>query len=158
MKKDVLSLVRMRKKLLFVVLVYILGASTTGNHDIFSTSLFCLWQLYLNQIIRNGSRLIIQLLFLVIVRCGNYYPCSWNPCKFGHCVAMYPSPNLQAYVRPVENLITRDIDDSIEEDIFFTSPAFSRWEDASEYCISNDASLLDMSINTSILRYIPYKY
>ena len=95
---------------------------------------------------------------MVIVRCGNYYPCSTNPCgEHGQCIAMYPSPNLQAYDRSVEKLIPWDLNDSHEEDIFFASPAFSKWEDASEYCRSNDASLLDMSINTSILRYISYK-
>ena len=99
---------------------------------------------------------------LFLVRSGNYYPCSWNPCNpnnddppTGQCIAMYPSPNLEAYVHPVasrQKSIQEDLNDSKENDIFIISPQYSRWEDASEYCVANDAALLEISINSSISR------
>ena len=92
----------------------------------------------------------------VLVRGGNYYPCSWNPCgDHGQCISMYPSPNLQAYSLPVTSRYragSESLTPSIEEDIFLISPLYSRWEAASEFCMANDAALLDISVNNNIVR------
>ena len=155
MKGQLLTIKMGRKYSLTLIIVYILASFQTGNFNTFSIHWF--WPIICS--IHLTNRFIIQLLLSVLVRCGNYYPCSTNPCgEKGQCIAMYPSPNLQAYIRPVDKIVPEDLNGSSDRDIFFTSPTFSRWEDASEYCISNDASLLDMSINNSILRYISYKY
>ena len=93
---------------------------------------------------------------LILARCGNYYPCSINPCENdGQCIAMYPSPNLEAYEEPVVSRYKFDSKDwNITEagNIFLMSPTFSKWEDAANYCIANDASLLELNMNNSILR------
>ena len=93
---------------------------------------------------------------LILARCGNYYPCSINPCENdGQCIAMHPSPNLEAYEEPVVSRYKFDTKDwNIAEagNIFLMSPTFSKWEDAANYCIANDASLIEISVNNSILR------
>ena len=68
---------------------------------------------------------------------------------------MYPSPNLHAYDQPIvsKDMINQEnATHSAGNDIFFLSTAYSRWEDASEFCNANDASLLEISINDSIIR------
>ena len=55
---------------------------------------------------------------------------------------MYPSPNLEAYEEPVVSRYKFDTKDwNIAEagNIFLMSPTFSKWEDAANYCIANDA-------------------
>ena len=96
------------------------------------------------------------LLFRVIVQCGNYYPCSWNPCgDHGQCISMYPSPNLKAYSLPflsnykVGSTLSTS---SNEKDIFFITPPYSKWEDASAFCIENDASLLEVTLSNNFSR------
>ena len=93
----------------------------------------------------------------ILARCGNYYPCSTNPCdNDGQCIAMYPSPNLAAYEQPVVSRyksVSKDWNDTeAAGSIFLMSPTFSKWEDAANYCIDNDASLLELNMNNSILR------
>ena len=68
---------------------------------------------------------------------------------------MYPSPNLAAYEEPIVSRYKFDSEDwngTENESIFLMSPTFSKWEDAENYCIANDASLLELSSNNSILR------
>ena len=93
---------------------------------------------------------------LILARCGNYYPCSINPCENdGQCIAMYPSPNLEAYEEPVVpryKLDSKDWNNTEAGNIFLMSPTFSKWEDAANYCVANNASLLELNMNNSILR------
>ena len=96
------------------------------------------------------------LLFRVIVQCGNYYPCSWNPCgDHGQCISMYPSPNLKAYSLPMlpHYKVGAGLSTSSNiKDIFFITPPFSKWEDASTFCIENDASLLEVTLSNNFSR------
>ena len=69
---------------------------------------------------------------------------------------MYPSPNLAAYEQPVVSRYKFESKDWNDTEaaggIFLMSPTFSKWEDAANYCIDNDASLLELNMNNSILR------
>ena len=81
---------------------------------------------------------------MILARCGNYYPCSTNPCQNdGQCIAMYPSPNLEAYEAPVVSRYRFDSEDwnnTEAGNIFLMSPTFSKWEDAANYCIAKDTT------------------
>ena len=68
---------------------------------------------------------------------------------------MYPSPNLAAYEQPIVpryKFNSKDWNNTETGRIFFMSPTFSKWEDAANYCIANDASLIELSMKNSILR------
>ena len=68
---------------------------------------------------------------------------------------MYPSPNLKAYSLPFLSNYkegSRLITSSNEKDIFFITPPYSKWEDASAFCIENDASLLEVTLSNNFSR------
>ena len=131
-----------RKKHLLVLLVQTVLFFHTGKliliTDFISDESFC------SLIIKTQLNLKI-----ILVHCGNYYPCSWNPCEpHGQCISMYPSPNMKAYTLPVPSQLKTGeagTTSSNKNDIFFITPSYSRWTDASKFCIDNDASLLEIS-------------
>ena len=68
---------------------------------------------------------------------------------------MYPSPNLKAYSLPIlsDYKVESGLSTSSNvNDIFFLTPPYSKWEDASAFCIENDASLLEVTLSNNSSR------